>query len=50
LFDVSNPSSLQELGFYKTPSRIGQVWVAEGTAYVAAYEAGLMILETRSAR
>ena len=48
VFDVSNPSSLREVASYKTPSHVGDIWVAEGKAYVAAYEAGLMILGSRS--
>ena len=50
VFDVANPASLREVAHYKTPSQVGEVWAAEGTAYVAAYEAGLLILGASSAR
>lgn len=45
VLDISNPSAPVEIASYKTPGSANEVRVSEGTAYVAAYDAGLMILE-----
>ncbi len=44
VLDISTPATRREIASYKTPSYADHVWVADGTAYVAAYDAGLMIV------
>ena len=44
MFDVSTPSAPREIVAYKTPSYADDIWVANGTAYVAAYDSGLIML------
>ena len=44
VFDVSIPSAPVEIASYKTPSFVDHLWVSDGTAYVAGYDAGLMIV------
>jgi len=34
----------REIASYKIPSYADQVWISDGTTYVAAYDAGLMIM------
>jgi len=43
--DVSTPSAPREIASYQTPSYADGVWVSDGTVYVAAHNAGLMMLE-----
>ena len=47
VLDISNPSAPREIASYNTPGYADDVWVTDGTAYVAAYDAGLMILELK---
>ena len=44
VFDVSTPSVPREIASYKTPSYADDIWVANGTAYVAANDSGLIML------
>jgi hypothetical protein len=44
LFDISNPTAPREIDSYKTPGYTDHIWVSQDTAYVANYDAGLMIL------
>jgi hypothetical protein len=45
VFDISIPSSPREVAAYKVPATTSDIWVADSGIYVAAYEAGLMILD-----
>ena len=44
VLDISTPAAPREIASYKIPSYADQVWVSDGTAYVAAYDAGMMIM------
>jgi len=48
VFDVSEPSAPREIASYKVPANAAALWVEDGTVYVAAYEAGLMILRLQA--
>jgi hypothetical protein len=43
VIDVSIPSSPKEVAAYQSPASTGSIWATDSRAYVAAYEAGLMI-------
>jgi hypothetical protein len=42
--DISTPSAPTEIASYKNPSYADHISVSDGIAYVAAYDAGLMIV------
>ena len=44
VIDISNPSAPREIASYKTPGYAEEISVLDGAAYVANYDAGLMIL------
>ena len=44
VFDISEPSAPREIASYKAPATAAAIWIADSKVYVAAYEAGLMIL------
>ena len=45
MLDVSTPSAPVEIASYEAPGNLDTVWVADSRVYVAANEAGLVILE-----
>jgi hypothetical protein len=48
VIDISSPSAPREIASYKTPGYVQGMWVKDDTAFVAAYDAGLMILGLES--
>jgi hypothetical protein len=43
--DISAPTAPKEIAAAKMPSHAEDLWVSNGVAYVAAYDAGLLLLE-----
>ena len=48
VIDVSEPSSLREVASYKAPAQVTATQIDDSTVYVAARQAGLMILGTQA--
>ena len=44
VIDISDPTAPREIASYKTPGTAEEITVVDGAAYIANYDAGLMIL------
>lgn len=44
VLDVSEPSAPRELAAFRTPSYAEDVWIADDFAYLANFDAGVMVL------
>jgi hypothetical protein len=50
VFDISTPSTPRGVASHKVPGTLAQgLWAEDGTAYVAAHQAGLLIFELEAA-
>ena len=47
VLDVSKTSAPREIASYKIPGNVDDIWIANEKAYVAAYHAGMMILQLK---
>lgn len=45
VYDISSPSTIIEVGESMTPGYTRAIWASESGAYVACYQAGLMVYE-----
>ena len=50
VFDVSVPSAVREIASYKAPGNAADIWVEDSGVYVAAREAGLIVLGIEAQR
>jgi hypothetical protein len=48
VLDISDPKTPRKLDYHKTPATAERIWISDSKVYVAAREAGLVILDAEN--